>query len=127
MENSEQLFVWGTLKKGTHWYDNLIKPYILEDKTEPAHIPFTRIGHAAIFRFGGIHDMDGYVYTLNPEADLEEMWKGLDFHESSPTHFRLITLENGWKTYEYNFDMFATALQVFEKAQKEMEAVTYGD
>lgn len=124
MENSEQLFVWGTLKKGTHWYKTLVEPYILEDKTVFAHIPFTRVGHAAIFRFGGKHQMDGYLYTLDPEADLKEMWNGLDAHEGSPTHFRLITLENGWLTYEYNFDPIATEEQV--RALVESEEPAYG-
>lgn len=125
-ENRDQLFVWGTLKKGTHWYKTLVEPYIVEEETEETSIQFTRIGHAAIFRFGGVETMPGYVYTLNPDADLEEMWDGLDRHEGAPLHFRLITLENGWYVYEYNYDVIASTWQVKEKAERELEATSYG-
>lgn len=99
-----KMFVYGTLREGTHYYEELVKPYIEEEKTEEGTLAFTNVGGGAIFRHGGVNELPGYYYELNMASDLAEMWKGLNEHESSPQHFRRILIGDDLIVYEWNFE-----------------------
>lgn len=117
-----RLFVYGTLVKDTPYYDELVKPYIDEEKTETGVLPFTNVGGAAVFQFGGVNELPGYYYTINVGMkEFEKMIEGLDEHESSPRHFRLVALRGDLIVYEWNYESRGwTTEQVMGKAAEEM-------